>query len=468
MILQGKTVLVIGLGRSGIAAARLCLAKGARVTGTDAAPRERLPSEALALESEGAAIVAGGHPASLFDGTDLVVISPGVPSFAALEAFEKAGGEVIGELELAARFFEGTPIALIGGTNGKSTTTALVHAMLEASGKKAFIGGNFGTPLAEVVGQSFDVIVLEISSFQAERVPTLHARVHVLLNITEDHLDRYPSFEAYANAKGNPFVHMEMDDLAVISAGDKLLRRQAERGDARIVTFNSHSKSADVYGDIEAGAIVDNTRGARYPLSLLRIQGLHNIANACAAIAAASGLGATEEGIRRALASFEGLGHRNVLVGEVDGVRYYDDSKGTNVGAAFAALMGLLEPKAVLIAGGRDKLGSYDLLVQGLRVKGRALVLIGEAAARIADAARGALPIERAASMADAVAAARRLAQPGDAVLLSPACSSFDMFRDYKDRGDQFARAVQAMMGVGAEGAEGRPGAPSVERKVQS
>ncbi|MBK9258894.1 MAG: UDP-N-acetylmuramoyl-L-alanine--D-glutamate ligase [Polyangiaceae bacterium] len=444
-MLTDRSVLVVGLGRSGIAAARLCLIKGARVTLNDTAPRERLSAEALALEADGARIVAGGHPNSMLDGVDLVVVSPGVPLIPTVEAWERAGGEVIGELELASRFVS-APIALIGGTNGKSTTTALVHAMLEASGQNAFIGGNFGVPLSEVVGTDFDALVLEISSFQAERVPTLRARVHVLLNITDDHLDRYASFAAYAHAKGNPFEHMTAEDTAVVPFGDAIVKQQADRGPARQVTFSEVDASAMVARD--GDAIVDRIRGTRYPLSLLRIKGTHNIANACAAIAAAAAMGATDEGITRGLARFEGLGHRTVLVGEVGGVRYYDDSKGTNVGASVAALRGLEESKAVLIAGGRDKLGDYRPLVEALRDRGRALVVIGEAADRIAAAAEGFVPTHRANSMPDAVRIARSLAQAGDAVLLSPACSSFDMFRDYKDRGDSFVRAVREMQEV--------------------
>jgi UDP-N-acetylmuramoylalanine--D-glutamate ligase len=234
---------------------------------------------------------------------------------------------------------------------------------------------------------------------------------------------------------------MTKDDVAVIPAGDALCLRQAKRGGARVVTFSATDPSADVA--LVGDAIEDHVHGARYPLSLLRIAGRHNIENACASIALASAMGAPSAAIAQALAAFTGLGHRTVLVGEIRGARYYDDSKGTNVGASVAALRGLLEPKAVLIAGGRDKLGSYGPLVDALRDKGRALVVIGEAAERIAEAAAGAVPVERAASMAEAVEKASALAEAGDAVLLSPACSSFDMFRDYKDRGDAFVKAVQ-------------------------
>ena len=440
MDLQGKRAVVIGLGRSGIAAARLLLGKGAAVVGTDAAPRPRLSPEALGLEKAGAKLALGRHDPAVFQSADLIVISPGVPPFPAVIAAEKSGVPVIGEMELASRFVS-APIALIGGTNGKSTTTALVFEMLSRAGKKTFVGGNFGTPLAEVTGEPWDAIVLEISSFQAERVPTLHARVHALLNITDDHLDRYPTFEAYAHAKGNPFEQMTEDDTAVIPFGDPLVAREAARGQARPVTFSIDRREADI--TVSGGAIVDRLRGTSYPLSLLKIAGSHNIANACAAIACASALGASPDAIAAALRSFEGLGHRTVLVAEVAGVRFYDDSKGTNVGASVAALRGLAEPKAVLIAGGRDKLGDYAPLIAALRDKGRALVVIGEAAPRIGEAATGVLPVVRAQSMPEAVRAARSLATPGDAVLLSPACSSFDMFRDYKDRGDAFVRAVR-------------------------
>jgi UDP-N-acetylmuramoylalanine--D-glutamate ligase len=441
MELAGKTVVVVGLGRTGIAAATFLLSRGARVVATDATPREDATAATLALEQKGARLALGGHPASIFVGADLAVVSPGVPSFPTLAAFEASGSPVIGELDLASRFFD-RPIVLVGGTNGKSTTNALVGAMFQAAGRKTFVGGNFGTPPAEVIDQDFDLWVLEISSFQAERVPTLHARAHALLNITEDHLDRYPSFGAYADAKGNPFARMGAEDVAVIPLGDASCEAQARRGGARVVTFGvRRGDLADVAHD--GDSLVHRGLGWSFYLKDIRISGAHNMQNACAAIAVAADLGVPRDAVATALATFEGLGHRNTLVRELGGVRYYDDSKGTNVGAAVAALRGLGEERAVLIAGGRDKLGDYAPLVAALRDKGRALVLIGEAADRIEAAARGALPIERAGSMEDAVRIARELARPGDAVLLSPACSSFDMFRSYAHRGDVFARAVK-------------------------
>jgi UDP-N-acetylmuramoylalanine--D-glutamate ligase len=456
MDVKGKRAVVIGLGRSGVAAARLLLGKGASVVAADAAPREKFSREARALELIGIELAPGSHGEAAFAGADLVVISPGVPSFPALEAFEKSGREVIGEMELASRYFTDTPIALVGGTNGKSTTTALVGHILEKAGRKVFVGGNFGTPLAEVVGQSFDVLVLEISSFQAERVPTLHASAHALLNITDDHLDRYPSFEAYANAKGNPFVNMTQRDCAVLPYGDALCAKQAARGNARQMTFSGVEEEGAAVCPV-GDRIVNRWNWDDVPLDALRLPGRHNVANACAALAVASSFRhlewKTAEGpgswLDLALRSFTGLDHRTALVAQHDGIAYYDDSKGTNVGASVTALRGLSEPKAVLIAGGRDKLGAYEPLVDALRDKGRGLVVIGEAADRIAAAAAGVVPIHKAGSMVEAVKIARELAHSGDAVLLSPACSSFDMFKDYKDRGDQFAAAVRALVGEG-------------------
>ncbi len=442
MDLRGKRVAVLGMGASGVSAARLCAAHGATIVGFDEAPAEKLSDKARAFELRGAKFASG-----MLKGFDVVIVSPGVPDQEALHEAERAGAEVIGELEIAARFLK-APIALIGGTNGKSTVTALVAAILEAAGKNVFIGGNFGTPLSDAVGKSYDVYVVEISSFQAERVPTLRAHAHALLNITDDHLDRYASFEAYANAKGNPFVNMTPEDVALIPFGDASCLKQASRGRAAIFTFSGTEKAASIHAEgdrIVGGWHID------VPRSSLRISGLHNLANACAAIGVATHFHlrptpeADNEVIARALAEFTGLGHRCALVAEIGGVRYYDDSKGTNVGASVAALVGLAEPRAVLIAGGRDKLGAYQPLVDALRSKGRALVVIGEAADRIASAAKGVLPIERAATMPDAVRIAKTLAQPGDAVLLSPACSSFDMFTSYKHRGDVFVAAVKEL-----------------------
>jgi len=434
MELAGKRVVVVGLGKSGVAAAKLCLARGAHVVGTDSAPAERISDEARALGIE---LVLGGHAGVKFEAAQLIVVSPGVPPLAELTRAELVGVEVIGELELAARFIE-APIVAIGGTNGKSTTTTLVGDMFLAAGLKVFVGGNLGTPCAEAVAGNYDVVVFEVSSFQLERVPTFKPRVSVLLNITEDHLDRYPNFWAYAEAKGNAFAAQNTDDFAVIPEGDSDCRRQAQRGKGQLLTFGS-------FGDyVVSGRSVTETRsGEVFDLEASALHGRHNLENAAAAIAATRALDLNPNAIKRALAAFRPLAHRMARVASIRGVNFYDDSKGTNVGASVTALRGLAEARGVLIAGGRDKQGSYAPLVSALEAKGRALVLIGEAAELIAQAVGTRVPVLRAASMADAVNLAFSAAQPGDAVLLSPACSSFDMFKSYADRGDRFVSAVQ-------------------------
>jgi UDP-N-acetylmuramoylalanine--D-glutamate ligase len=439
--LSGKRVVVVGLGASGVAAARLCLRRGARVVANDGKPAASLSAEARALEGEGAAVVAGGHAAARMDEADLIVVSPGVPRLPEIAAAEARGVLVWGEVELAVRSMaQAAPVVAVGGTNGKSTTTSLVGAMLAAHGLRTFVGGNLGEPLANHVDEPFDAVVLEVSSFQMERVDTFRPRVSVLLNVTADHLDRYPDMDAYAHAKGNAFARQAPGDVAVVPAGDELCLREARRGKGSVVTFGPGG-DLDVAGD----AVVDRASGERYLRHEMALSGGHNALNVAAAIACARPFGVPPATLRQVLKTFRGLPHRTELVAEVHGVRFYDDSKGTNVGAVVTALEGLLEPRAVLIAGGRDKGGSYAPLVEALARKGRAAVLIGEAAPAIAAAIGDRLPVRQAVSMAEAVRVGASLARPGDAVLLSPACSSFDMFRDYKHRGDEFVRAVRAL-----------------------
>ncbi|HET9953918.1 MAG TPA: UDP-N-acetylmuramoyl-L-alanine--D-glutamate ligase [Polyangiaceae bacterium] len=435
-MLQGRKVIVVGLGKSGVSAAKLCLAFGAQVVGTDAAPRENLSQAARELGIE---LFTSGHEAVDFESFDLIVVSPGVPMLPALERAQRAGVEIVGELELAARYLT-APLLLVGGTNGKSTTTTLLGDLIRTSGKRVFVGGNLGTPACEAVSGAYDYVVFEVSSFQLEHAPQIKPRVNILLNVTEDHLDRYPSFQAYADAKGNSFVNQSAEDVAIIPSGDAQCEQQARRGGGRIVYFGG----ADYV--VSASSILERATGERFDLSDSRLFGTHNHLNAAAAVAAARAVSCASSAVRQALQAFEPLAHRMARVARHHDVNYYDDSKGTNVGASVTALLGLSEERAVLIAGGRDKHGSYEPLVEALLRKGRAVVLIGEASARIAEAIAGRVPTVQAESMIEAVRKARELARPGDAVLLSPACSSFDMFKSYADRGDQFARAVQTMI----------------------
>lgn len=438
--LEGKSVAVVGLGKSGLAAASLCLDAGASVVGIDTRAVEQLPEAARALAIE---LRLGPHTREQFEGVELVVVSPGVPAHPELERLEAEGVSVIGELELASRAIT-APILAVGGTNGKSTTTLLVATMLEQSGARVFAGANLGDPACLAVSDAYDWVVFEVSSFQLERAPTFHPAVSVLLNVSEDHLDRYPDYAAYVHAKGNAFVNQTPADVAVVAVQDALCLEQARRGSGRIVCFG---RGGDY--EVVGRQLVEKESGQHLALDDIDLHGRHNHDNLAAAVAAVRSVGLPFECVRAGARAFRPLPHRMQLVACLDGVRYYDDSKGTNVGAAVTAMSGLLEERCVLIAGGRDKHGSYAPLVDALRERGRALVVLGEAAPRIAAAADGAVPIEQSGSMAEAVRAARRHAQPGDAVLLSPACSSFDMFSGYAERGQAFARAVNSLADPG-------------------
>jgi UDP-N-acetylmuramoylalanine--D-glutamate ligase len=444
MQISGKKVIVVGLGKSGIAATRLCAHLGASVVATDSAPAEKLSADVPGLPAQ---VVVGGHAGVEFSKADLIVVSPGVPNFEALEAAEKAGVPVVGELSLATGLLE-IPLLLVGGTNGKSTTTSLLGDILKEAGVRAFVGGNLGTPASEAIGhKSYDAAVLEVSSFQLERAPGIKPKVSILLNITEDHLDRYATFQDYADAKGNAFASQGEGDVALVPEGDYECRRQAGRGGGKIIEIGGDGADYAVVGH----TIIEQRTEQRFELGRTKLHGRHNHTNAAFAVAAARAIGVPALAVQQALLDFVPLPHRMALVTELSGVRFYDDSKGTNVGAAVTALLGLTEARGVLIAGGRDKLGSYEPLVSALKKKGRAVVLIGEAADKIATAiaetypALSDLPVVRAADMADAVRQAFRLAQPGDAVLLSPACSSFDMFKSYADRGERFADAALSL-----------------------
>jgi UDP-N-acetylmuramoylalanine--D-glutamate ligase len=444
--LAGKRVVIVGLGASGVAAARLCVRRGARVVANDGKPLAELSEPARALEGLGVTLVAGGHAQAGIPGADVVVVSPGVPLLPEVREAEARGVAIWGEVELAVRSMaHPAPVVAVGGTNGKSTTTSLAGALLSAHGLRAFVGGNLGEPLADRADDRFDVVVLEVSSFQMERVDRFRPHVSALLNVTDDHLDRYASFDDYARAKGNAFARQTADDWAVVPAGDALCLREARRGAARVVTFGPG-------GDFEVtdDAVVDRRAGERYARDDMALTGGHNALNVAAALACVAPLGVPAQTARAVLRTFHGLPHRTVLVADVHGVRYYDDSKGTNVGASVTALEGLREPRTVLIAGGRDKGGSYEPLALALTRKGRAAVLIGEAAPALERAIGSRVPVERAGSMEHAVRLAASLARPGDAVLLSPACSSFDMFRDYKHRGDEFVRCVRELEKEGA------------------
>lgn len=440
--LKHKRVIVVGLGRSGVAACRLCHERGAHVLATDQRPANELSEAARELPVE---LVLGGHAGVDWTWAELCVVSPGVPPMPGLDAAARAGVEIIGELELACRFLS-APILAIGGTNGKSTTTSLLAAMLGAAGQRVFAGGNLGQPASHAVGNLYDAVVLEVSSFQLERAPRFKPRVSVLLNITEDHLDRYPSFAAYAAAKGNAFVNQGGDDWAVVPAADARCIEQAQRGQGRLSCFGPGAEF-----QVQSGRVLRPPPAQPIDIRGVPLHGAHNARNLEAAVAAATVFGLDAEGIEKGLRQFEPLPHRMQRVLEWRGVRFYDDSKATNVSAAVTAISGLDEAHCVVIAGGRDKHGDYAPLVSALRAKARAVMLIGEAAERMARAIGQAVPVEHCRSMQHAVERAWRWTRPGDAVLLSPACSSFDMFDSYAHRGEEFAKAARALTGDATE-----------------
>ncbi len=378
----------------------------------------------------------------------MIVVSPGVPPLADLDRASEAGIPVVSEVELAARFID-APIVAVTGTNGKSTVTTLVAAMCRRLDRPVFVGGNLGQPMIEAVGTEAagadGIVVVELSSFQLERVVQMKVHVAVLLNVTPDHLDRYPSFEAYAAAKARIFERQTPDDFAILPADAPDLRKLVG-SEASICLFGGEHGEVRVVDD----AIVDTSTALRLPVGELRMRGTHNALNACAASLAARVVGVQAGDISEALREFGGLSHRMEHVCTIADVDYIDDSKATNVGAAVASIEGLRGSagKIVLIAGGVDKGGSYRPLRERMNEEGRAVVVVGEAAPLLEQAFAGSsIELRRADSIDDAVGHAAALARPGDTVLLAPACSSFDMFQSYAERGDAFQRAVHVLGG---------------------
>ena len=443
----GKTVAVAGAGRSGLLSARLLLGEGARVTLWDDRPRaavEATLGEALPDGAEFREGMPGGNDVPRIG---LVILSPGVPgSRLPLAAFRAAGVPVWGELELAFRRFAGK-VAAITGTNGKSTVTTLVGRMATRAFPRVFVGGNLGTPFVAAAGVPFDWGVVEASSFQLETVESFRPAVAALLNITEDHRDRYADFPAYAAAKAAIFRNQGDRDVLVANADDPEVISRTAGIRARVVPFSSsHRLPEGAFLEGEDMVFLCGNGPERYPRGSLRIRGLQNVQNALASIAVARAMGVPREHVSAELAAFPGLPHRVEFVGSFRGVTYVNDSKGTNVGAVLAALSGFPEP-VVLIAGGKDKGVDFRPLREPLARKARAVVLLGEARERMARELSGAVPISVAGSLPEAVRAAAAAAREGDVVVFSPACSSFDMFRNFEERGDAFREAVRGLAG---------------------
>lgn len=458
--LNGRRVVVVGLARSGRAAVELLLSRGARVTATDARDESELGLGEDPWKGRGVRLELGGHAAGVLHGADLVVVSPGVPSDAplVLDAAER-GIPVVGELELAYRLSKGTWLA-VTGTNGKTTTTALLGDLVKKTGRPTVVAGNIGVAASSEIARIPEggYVVAEVSSFQLDTIDTFRPLVAVLLNITEDHLDRYQSFGAYAEAKRRIFENQTPEDFAVANVDDRLVRDVVSSLPGTVVPVSTEREAAGgVF--VRDGVIVSQVTGeekAVLEANQLGIPGPHNLANAVAATAAALAVGVEIEDVASVLAAFRPLAHRMETVCEAGGISYVNDSKATNVDSVICALRSYRTP-VVLIAGGKDKGTDFGRLEGPVRERVKALVLIGEAARKIESELGGAAPIERADSLEDAVVAASRLADPGDVVLLSPACASFDMFRDFEDRGDRFREIVKSFVTQSGEtcGGEG-------------
>jgi UDP-N-acetylmuramoylalanine--D-glutamate ligase len=442
--------VVVGLGKTGVSCLRYLAKRGVPVRATDS--RSTPPGlEELGMLARTLDLRLGGFDLSLLEGASQVLMSPGVPLEEPIaRAARERGIEVLGDVELFARHVQ-APVIGVTGTNGKSTVTSLVARMAAAAGRTVLAGGNLGVPALDLLDEPVpDLYVLELSSFQLETTTSLHLQAAVVLNVSADHLDRYASVEAYARAKARIFAKAA---TVVLNADDPLVaamrapaRRAGERSDPpRTVTFSIERADAD-FTLLRSGSRIQLARHGVGLLDITRmkITGLHNAANALASLALGEAAGLPMPAMLAALESFPGLPHRSEWIADVAGVRFVDDSKGTNVGATIAAVAGMPGP-LVMVAGGLAKGQDFAPLAQAFRGKVRHAMLIGKDAPALAAALQGVCPTETVVSMQEAVFAAARAAQPGDTVLLSPACASFDMFRDYGHRGDVFAAAVRQL-----------------------
>ena len=444
MDVEGKKVMVLGLARTGIAAARFLAERGADVTVSDRRTEADLAREIAGLGDAPIDLRLGGEDSAWLENIDILIPSPGVPQEnPLLQAAARRGIEILSEIELGYRFMR-TPLIAITGTNGKSTTTSLIGAMLKAAGANAFVGGNIGAALIGFAGKDWDWGVVEVSSFQLEWVKDFRPRIAILLNLSEDHLDRYASFADYGAAKERIFAAQEPNDVAILNRDDPLVWRMRERIRSRIVSFGWSSVEQGVYAANDE--IVWRGTGAeeRFPLARVKIQGVHNVENLMAAIAAAKAAGVAQAAVQDAIENFAGLEHRLEFVREKNGVRYYNDSKGTNVGAVIKSLASFSAPM-ILLAGGVDKGGDYAPLADEIRRTVKKLILFGAAKEKIRAALGHLTETVVVESLDDAVREAAASARQGDVVLLSPACSSFDMFRDYTERGKKFRSLVQEL-----------------------
>ncbi len=448
MELNNKRVLVVGLGKSGVASALFLKSRGARVTVSDSKPEAELRDEILLLLEHGITVETGGHGDRTFRGQDLIVVSPGVPVDAPqLVQARNLGEPVIGEIELAAQFLAGQIVA-ITGANGKTTTTSLAGEIIAAGKFSTLVGGNIGTPAISFVDQAGPATwtVLEVSSFQLETIVEFRPRIAVILNITPDHLDRHKTFANYVNAKARVFENQGADDFTVLNADDATTAGLSDRTRAQLFWFSRKK-------EIEKGAFARGTHiyfrdghseREIMPLADVPLKGAHNLENVLAGISIGILVGCQPEQIRHAVRIFKAVEHRLEFVAKVGGVDYYNDSKATNVDATIKALESF-PANILLILGGKDKGSDYTVLTDLLRQRVKRVYTIGAAAAKIESQIQGAAEIEHAETLENAVRRASESAAPGDVILLAPACASFDQFQNYEHRGRVFKETVHAL-----------------------
>jgi UDP-N-acetylmuramoylalanine--D-glutamate ligase len=449
MNLKGKKVLVVGLGRTGAACTRFLTERGAEVTISEAKPENQKQEELREVEGFLVRVETGGHQEESFIKADLIVVSPGVPlNIPPLEKAQKKGKEIISEIELAYRFCN-CPIIAVTGTNGKSTTTSLLGEIFKTAGRKVFVGGNLGNPMIEMFfsPEQVEYVIAEISSFQLEAISQFRPYISVLLNITPDHLDRYASYREYIEAKANIFLNQRGDDHAIVSADDPECEKLLARIKAKVSFFSTRKQLKN--GCYAEGDYLYYLKGERrdlFAVKDLSLTGIHNYENIMASILASKICGLPSDTIRLALRQFKALEHRMELVRVVKGVKFYNDSKGTNVGAVTRSLESF-SSNVVLIAGGKDKGGDYRILRELAKGRLKSLVLLGQAKEKIKEALGDMAPTHVVNDLDEAVSTAFKIASPGDTVLFSPACSSFDMFKNFEERGEVFKSLVNRLAG---------------------
>ncbi|MBU2499643.1 MAG: UDP-N-acetylmuramoyl-L-alanine--D-glutamate ligase [Proteobacteria bacterium] len=449
MDVLGKKILVIGLGKSGISAARWLAKTGAQVTVSEIKTESDMdPHLIQEMRELGVALEMGGHQEDTFLAPDMIVLSPGVPlDTPPLTAAREKGITVLGEMELASRMVD-LPIVAVTGTNGKSTVTAFIGYLLREAGNRVFVGGNIGTPLMDyaIGGWKADYAVVEVSSFQLDTMDSFRPTLSLLLNISPDHLDRYPNYEAYVQSKLKIFENQERGHHAIVNDDDALLSRFSPKGEVTLLRYGLEEREGrQAYmkeGKIRIG--LSGREEVLFTVEKWALPGRHNLENLMAALLAGLVLGVDPRVLQRSIEGFRGLPHRLEFVRRIGDVDFYNDSKATNVDAAARSIASFDRP-LVLIAGGRDKGGDYSPLVAVAKEKVKKAIFMGEAKDLLAKAFEGVMAFSTADSMDEAVSQAYFFAGKGDVVLLAPACSSFDMFTDYADRGKAYRRAVERL-----------------------